>query len=225
MVIAIDGPGGVGKSSVTRGVAAELGLPYLDTGATYRAATLAVLRAGVAPEAEGEVFDVVRTATIDYVDGVVTLDGEAVGAAVRTPEVTGAVSAVSAFPQVREHIVALQRTWVARRSGRAVVEGRDIGTTVFPGAAVKVFLTARPEVRAERRAGDSEAAGATVGEIAEDLEQRDRRDSTRETSPLRPAEDAVVLDTSDLDLQGVIDAVLALVESAERGELHEHGGF
>jgi len=214
VVIAIDGPSGVGKSTVARGVAEALGVGYLDTGATYRAATLAVLEAGVDPTDDAAVVPVVARAAIAYEDGEVRLDGRPVGTEVRSAEVTAAVSPVSAIPEVRRIVVAIQREWVAERGGRAVVEGRDIGTVVFPLAPVKVFLTARPEVRAARRAGDAEAADADVGAVEADLRRRDEYDSTRETSPLQPAADAVIVDTSSMTADEVIGAVLAL--AAER---------
>jgi len=215
MVIAIDGPGGVGKSTVTRGVAGALGYEYLDTGSTYRAATFAVLQAGVDPEDADAVLEVTRHCAIEYIGGVIHLDGFPVAEAVRSPEVTAAVSVVSAYPEVRALVVEMQRDWVASRSGSAVVEGRDIGTVVFPEALVKVFLTARAEVRAARRSGDAEAAGKDVEVIAAELEQRDHFDSTRETSPLQPAVDAEIVDTSDLDAAGVIAVILDLVAKAK----------
>ena len=218
MVIAIDGPGGVGKSTVTRGVAAALSYDYLDTGSTYRAATLAVLQAGVDPADADAVLDVVRHCVIEYLDDAIHLDGYPVPDAVRSPEVTAAVSMVSAYPEVRALVVEMQRDWVASRGGSAVVEGRDIGTVVFPEALVKVFLTARPEVRAARRSGDAEAGGKDVDVIAAELEQRDHYDSTREASPLQPAADATTVDTSDLDAAGVIAVVLELVATARKGQ-------
>jgi cytidylate kinase len=216
VVVAIDGPSGVGKSTVTRAVAAEIGIPYFDTGATYRAATLAVLRSGVDPRDADSVVDVVRRSAITYEDGVIHLDGSSVESAVRSAEVTAAVSAVSTHPAVREIMVDVQRRWVTDHGGAAVVEGRDIGSVVFPDAPVKVFLTAPPEVRAARRAGDPEAAGASVGTVVADLVRRDHIDSTRETSPLRAAEDAVVLNTESLDAGEVVEAVLALIRQGER---------
>jgi cytidylate kinase len=218
VVITIDGPSGVGKSTVTRRVAAELGLPYLDTGATYRAATLAVLQAGVDVGDGAAVLDVVRECTIDYVDGVITLQGEPVADQVRSPAVTAAVSQISAYPDVRHIVVKIQRQWVDAHNGAAVVEGRDIGTVVFPDAPVKVFLTASAKVRAMRRAGDAEAEGAAVGDIAAELERRDRHDSTRTVSPLQAADDAHVLDTSDLAVDGVVDAILSLVQIVEQND-------
>ena len=212
MVIAIDGPSGVGKSTVASGVAGARGLHYLDTGSTYRAATLAVLRAGVDLDDPDAVLDVVEQADIAYVDGVVSLEGESVGGEVRSERVTAAVSAVSAVPDVRRRIVEVQRAWVAERDGDAVVEGRDIGTVVFPEAPVKIYLTARPEVRAWRRASDAEVSGQDLAEIAKALTERDRKDSTRAASPLRPADDAVIIDTSDLNAADVVAEVLDLVD-------------
>lgn len=212
MVIAIDGPGGAGKSTVSRHVAEKLNVPYLDTGATYRAATLAVLRVGVSPDDEKRVLSVVHQAAIGFEDGVVLLDGEDVTAEVRAPDVTASVSQVSANRGVRARIVALQRAWVADHGGKAVVEGRDIGTVVFPDATVKIFLVADPDVRAKRRSGDPEVADAGVDRVAADLAARDHADSTRETSPLTAAPDAVVVDTSRLTIAQVVDRVMELVE-------------
>lgn len=222
MVVAIDGPGGVGKSTVTRRIAEELGLPFLDTGATYRAATLAVIRAGVDPSNADAVIETVASSDIDYRDGVVFLDGESVVGAVRSAAVTAAVSEISAYAAVRDVVTTMQRRWVADRGGRAVVEGRDIGTAVFPDAPVKVYLTASAAVRAARRAGDAEVVGSTVADIAADLARRDQHDSTRDAAPLQAAADAHVLDTSDLDVDGVVDAVLSLVQATEQAE--QYGG-
>jgi cytidylate kinase len=217
-VIALDGPSGSGKSTVARGVATTLGWRYVDTGATYRAATLAVLRAGTDLGDDQAVAQVVAAAHIDVATDparpAVRLEGEDVTAVVRGPEVTAAVSAVSAVPSVRAHLVALQRS-LAGDTG-AVLEGRDIGTAVFPDAPVKVFLDASEQVRAERRAADTDAgvAEGTVGAVAADLARRDRLDSSRKASPLQPAEDAVHLDSTGLDAQQVVDRVLALARDA-----------
>lgn len=214
MVIAIDGPGGVGKSTVSRGVAAELGLAYLDTGSTYRAATLAVLRNDVAIDDEFAILAELALHTIDYDETGILLNGDSVADDVRTEVVTGNVSAVSAHPQVRAAIVDLQRRWVENHGGRAVVEGRDIGTVVFPDAPVKIFLTARPEVRAARRAGDAEAATQSVDQIAAALEARDTADASRAASPMRAADDAVTIDTSDLGIDAVIGQIVELAGRA-----------
>lgn len=216
MVVTVDGPAGVGKSTVARAVAAALGIPHLDTGAFYRAVTLAVVQAGVDPTDPSAILRVARDARLDYADGVMLLDGEAVAQAVRAPEVVALVSAVSAFPDLRRVVVQQQRDWVTRRGGNAVVEGRDIGTVVFPEAPVKIFLIADAAERARRRARDAEAAGQTVEAIERDLRARDLADSTREASPLRPAEDAVIIDTTALAVDEVVAIVLGL--AAEAGE-------
>ncbi len=221
-VIALDGPSGSGKSTVARGVAQALGWRYVDTGATYRAATLAVLRAGAALTDADAVTDVVGRADIELATDpgavAVRLDGEDVTAVVRGPEVTAAVSAVSAVPAVRTQLVALQRR-LAGGTG-AVLEGRDIGTAVFPEAPVKVFLDASAEVRATRRAGDADAGvsvasgQAAVDAVAADLARRDRLDSSRTASPLQAAQDAVHLDSSTLDADQVVERVLHLARQA-----------
>jgi len=210
VVIAIDGPGGVGKSSVARTVAERLGAGHLDTGAYYRAATLAVLEAGVDPGEAGAVIGVVGGATIGYEAGNVTLGDRDVTDAIRTDPVTAAVSAVSAIPEVRRLIVAAQRRWVEQHGEPAVVEGRDIGTVVFPDATLKVYLTADARTRAERRAGDAEAGDVDIDELTRRLVERDRADSSRATSPLRPADDAVVVDTTVLTEEQVVTVVLGL---------------
>jgi cytidylate kinase len=221
-VIALDGPSGSGKSTVARGVAQALGWRYVDTGATYRAATLAVLRTGTELTDADAVAEVVGSADIDVSTDPgtagVRLDGEDVTALVRGPEVTAAVSAVSAVPAVRTQLVALQRR-LAGDAG-AVLEGRDIGTAVFPESSVKVFLDASAEVRAARRAGDTDAGVSVTGgqtavaAVAADLARRDRLDSSRTTSPLQAAQDAVHLDSSTLDAAQVVERVLDLARRA-----------
>ena len=215
MVIAIDGPGGVGKSTVARAVAAQLGLAYLDTGATYRAATLAVLEAGVAPDDARAAAGIVHGVELGYSHGTIYLGDHDVATAVRSAGVTANTSTVSAHPAVRERIVAFQRLWVAVHGNHAVVEGRDIGTVVFPDAPAKIFLTADPEIRAARRAGDPEADGRAVATIAKELNARDRADTTRAASPLQPADDAVVIDTGELTIDEVVASVLAVVASVK----------
>jgi cytidylate kinase len=214
VVIAIDGPGGVGKSTVAKAVAIQLSVPYLDTGATYRAATLVAIRAGIDVLDEAAIIEELGEHAIGYEAGHILLDGASVASDVRGHDVTGNVSAVSAHPRVRERIVGIQREWVASHGGRAVVEGRDIGTVVFPEAPVKVYLTARPEVRAARRARDDEAAGASVAEIAKALAERDAADASRDTSPMRPADDATIIDTSDRRIDEIVADVLDLVRNA-----------
>ncbi len=212
-VVAIDGPGGVGKSTVSRRVAEALGLPYLNTGAYYRAATVAVLRSGLDPDDGPAVAAEVGRRAFSFEAGRMFLDGEDVTEATRTPEVTAAVSAVAAHPEVREHMVAAQQGWMAAHGGQGVVEGRDIGTVVLPDAPLKVFLDARPEVRAARRAADREARGVDAGAVQADLARRDRIDSTRDASPLVAADDAVEIDTSDLGIDEVVERVLDLAQA------------
>lgn len=220
-VIALDGPSGSGKSTVARALARQLRWRYLDTGATYRAATLAVLRAGGdLTDADAVAATVARADILVSTDPdlpATTLDGQDVSAVIRGPEVTAAVSAVSAVPEVRRQLVALQRELAG--AGGAVLEGRDIGTAVFPDAPVKVFLDADPEVRAGRRAGDGDTgiracAGDLVEQVAADLVRRDRLDSSRAASPLQAADDAVHLDSSTLDADAVTQRVLELARAA-----------
>lgn len=220
MVIAIDGPGAVGKSTVSQRVAGTLELPHLDTGSTYRAAGLLALRSGAALDDAQAVVDAIQDATIAIDEGSVAVDGVNVTELLRGDEVTTASSAVAAHPIVRTRIVQLQRAWVSTHGGSAVVEGRDIGTVVFPNAPVKIYLTARPEVRAARRSGDVEAAEKTQEQIASELAARDRADSTRTASPLRPADDAVIVDTSDLTIDQVVEEVLRVVARAEYRRRH-----
>ncbi|MER6576232.1 (d)CMP kinase [Nonomuraea sp. NPDC001023] len=212
LVVAMDGPSGSGKSSVSRGVARALGLRYLDTGAMYRAMTWWMLRQGVDladPEAIaarcGEPSIVSGT---DPEGPAILVDGVDVGGPIREAEVTGAVSAVAAVPEVRRRLVALQREIAA--AGDIVVEGRDIGKVVCPDAPVKVYLTASAEARARRRS--AELAGSTVEAQQAAMARRDTLDSTRKTDPLSMADGAVELDTTALNLEEVIAEVLRLVK-------------
>ena len=209
-VVALDGPSGTGKSTVARRLAMRLDAHYLDTGAMYRAATLAVLRAGADPDDAVAVTKVVEdsefTVSTDPAAPGIALNGADVSAQIRTAEVTGAVSAVSAVPSVRALLVALQRRLIG--DGGIVVEGRDIGSVVWPMARPKVYLTASPEARARRRAG--ELPGVDIEAVAADIARRDRLDSTRAASPLTRAEDAVELDTTDLEVEQVVDRLAAL---------------
>jgi cytidylate kinase len=200
-LIAIDGPAGSGKSTVARAVAQRLGVGYLDSGAMYRSVAYAVLRDGIEPGDSEAVVSLAKRLTID-VGARVTVDGEDATEAIRSPEVNRAVSLVSAIPGVRAELVTQQREWAARHHGSGVVEGRDIGTVVFPDADVKVFLVADEQVRAARRAEES------------DIARRDRLDSTRAASPLEKADDAVEIDTTSTSVEGVVDKVLALVGTA-----------
>ena len=220
VVVAIDGPSGSGKSSVSRDVARALGLRYLDTGAMYRAVTWAVLRAGVPLDDVESVVKVASTVRLEVAtdpdEPGVRVDGQDVTAAIRGSAVTAAVSAVSAVPAVREHLVAIQRGF-GEAEGGIVVEGRDIGSTVFPQARLKVYLTARDEVRSDRRSTEHQVTGAgsvDPGEVLADLRRRDGLDSNRAVSPLTRAPDAVVVDTSELSQPEVVERVLELIGAA-----------
>ncbi len=216
LVVAMDGPSGTGKSSVSRRLAARLGARYLDTGAMYRVATLRVLRAGVDladPAAiAAAVADLPLTIGTDPSHELIQLDGADVSDEIRGDAVTKAVSAVSAVPEVREALVALQRE-IAVSAGRIVVEGRDIGTVVLTDADAKIYLTASAEARAQRRNQQNiaEGRGDDYAAVLADVQRRDTLDSTRKVSPLRPAADAVLVDTSELSMDEVIDELYRVV--------------
>ncbi len=208
-VIAIDGPSASGKSTVSRGIAAALGWAVLDTGAMYRAVTLAALEAGADLDDEAATAKIAEQANVEVGAESVQLDGRDVTDAIRGPEVTAAVSTVAAHPSVREALVARQREWIERR-GEGVVGGRDIGTVVFPNAALKVFLTASNEERARRRHRDEAAAerDRAVDDIESDMARRDTLDSQRKASPLRAAADAVIVDTTARPVDEVVDDIV-----------------
>lgn len=216
VVVAVDGPAGTGKSSVSRGLARALGARYLDTGAMYRIVTLAVLRAGVDLSDTAAVEDVAATTEVsvgyDPDHDCAYLAGEDVSAEIRGDAVTRAVSAVSAVPAVRVRLVALQRE-LAAGPGSVVVEGRDIGTVVLPDADVKIFLTASAETRARRRNDQNVAAGLAddYDGVLADVRRRDHLDSTRAASPLRAADDAVTVDTSAMTEADVVAHLTDLV--------------
>jgi CMP/dCMP kinase len=217
VVVAVDGPAGTGKSSVSRGLARALQARYLDTGAMYRIVTLAVLRAGIDPADQAAVGAAAATVGLsvgfDPDEDRSYLDGEDVSSEIRGDDVTQAVSAVSSVPAVRTRLVGLQRT-LAQGPGSVVVEGRDIGTVVLPDADVKIFLTASPETRARRRNDQNVAAGLPddYGGVLVDVRRRDHLDSTRAVSPLRAASDAVVVDSSAMTESEVIAHLLQLVQ-------------
>lgn len=216
LVIAVDGPAGTGKSSVSRGLARSLGARYLDTGAMYRIVTLAVLRAGIdlsdTPSIEVATADVPLSVGYDPNEDRAYLDAQDVSGEIRGDAVTRAVSAVSAVPAVRARLVGLQRE-LAAGPDSVVVEGRDIGTVVLPDADVKIFLTASADVRARRRNDQNVASGLPddFETVLADVKRRDHLDSTRAVSPLRAADDAVVVDTSDMTESEVITRLSELV--------------
>ena len=209
MIIAVDGPGGSGKSTVSRKLADRLGWLHLDTGAFYRAATLVALRAGLnSSDQADEVTAAVGGGNYVQEGGRMFLDGEDVSAEIRSSEVNAAVSAVSAVPEVRRMMVGLQQEWVARHGEDVVVEGRDIGTVVFPEADLKIWLSASAEERARRRALES---NRDQGSVLQELDRRDRADSERQASPSTPAADAIHLDTTGMSADEVVDRIMNLM--------------
>lgn len=211
-VIAIDGPAGAGKSTVARALAARLGLTYLDTGAMYRAVTVAAMRRGVDTADLDAVAALARTARLEIGDRVL-LDGDDVTTDIRTPEVTKAVSAVAANPGVRTELREQQRAWALARGG-GVIEGRDIGTVVFPDARLKLYLTASEEVRAARRhreQGDAQQ----LADVAASIAARDHLDRSRTHAPLAEASDAVTVDTGDRSVEAIVDEVMELLARRE----------
>ena len=209
-IIAIDGPAGSGKSTVARAVADRLGIEYLDTGAMYRSVAFAVLRGDIDPADADAVGQLAGTLEIDVAAGTVTVDGIDATIEIRGPEVSRAVSTVAANAAVRADLRDRQRRWAAERGG-GVMEGRDIGTVVFPDATLKVYLTASPETRAGRRA--KEVTDLDYETVAADLARRDALDD--QTTPLVGAVDAVVIDTTDRSVDEIVDAVIAFLEPSD----------
>jgi cytidylate kinase len=217
MIIAIDGPSGAGKSTLGKMLANELGLLYLDTGAMYRAGAVAAIRAGIPLDEATELTRIVRNSKIELAGEPyslrVLLDGEDVSDEIRTLEVAQAASIVSTVSDVRRRMVELQREIGERSTNGCVLEGRDIGSVVFPNADIKFFLTAKPEARASRRYEEDKSKGrvTTYDQTLAEINERDERDVSRDDSPLKIAEDAVVIDTSDLDLTEVFELMVAKV--------------
>ncbi len=221
MIIAIDGPSGAGKSTLGKMLAKNLNLLYLDTGAMYRAVGLAVLENGVSFKDKAKVAEIAENSKIELVGEPenlqVFLNGKDVSAEIRTNQVGQAASIVSGVSEVRKILVGHQRTLGESSKNGAVLDGRDIGTVVFPNADVKFFLTAKPEARAQRRFQEDLESGraSTYEQTLAEINQRDERDVSREDSPLAIAEDAVVIDTSELDLQEVYKQMLAIVRERQ----------
>ena len=205
-VVAIDGPAGAGKSTIARELASKLNLPYLDTGAMYRGITCAALRRGIDVNDVGAVAQLALSTVLDISDNALVVDGLDATQDIRGEAVTRAVSAVAANSGVRTELRERQRYWVAERGG-GVVEGRDIATVVFPDARLKVFLTASPLVRAQRRVAQ---IGGDVEQIARDIAERDHKDSTRSDSPLRESENALYVDTSDRSISDVVSEIVGV---------------
>ena len=212
LVVAIDGPAGSGKTTVARRLADALGVDYLDTGAMYRAVTFAVLSRGVDPSDEETVAEIARTMELTlHPDRTVVVDGIDATTQIRGPEVTRAVSTVAANAAVRRELVSRQREWTRRRGG-GVLEGRDIGTVVFPDARLKIYLSASPEVRAARRA--QEVTDLSYDAVAADLARRDALDSERQHDPLRRADGAIEVDTSHLSIDEVVALLVRELDDA-----------
>lgn len=220
--VAIDGPAGAGKSTIARAVAGKLNLIYVDTGAMYRAMALYMLRNGVEPEDAETVVKRCSQAdiTLRYEDGVqvVVLNGENVNAFLRTEEVSRATSVISVLPRVREKLVELQRKLAAEND--CIMDGRDIGTCVLPGARLKIYLTADSAVRAKRRFDELAAAGqeCDLKKIQADIEERDYRDMHREISPLTQAEDAVLVDTSHMSVEEAVEKISGMCLERRNGD-------
>lgn len=216
IAVAIDGPAGAGKSSVAKAVGKQLGLLYVDTGALYRTVGLAALRKGVDPSSKAEVEALPKEISVEMdfseTSGqAVLLNGEDVTGLIRTPEVSMTASDISALPIVREYLLGLQRN--IAKTKNVIMDGRDIGTVVLPNAQVKIFLTASPESRAERRYKELVEKGekTTVKDVLRDVIKRDYNDTNRKAAPLRPAEDSVLVDTTNLDFDGSVEAVAKII--------------
>lgn len=216
IAVAIDGPAGAGKSSVAKAVGKQLGLLYVDTGALYRTVGLAALRKDVDPSSKAEVEALLKEISVEMdfseTSGqVVLLNGEDVTCLIRTPEVSMTASDISALPIVREYLLGLQRN--IAKTKNVIMDGRDIGTVVLPDAQVKIFLTASPESRAERRYKELVEKGekTTVKDVLRDVIKRDYNDTNRKAAPLRPAEDSVLVDTTNLDFDGSVETVAKII--------------
>ena len=208
--IAIDGPGGAGKSTIAKLVGNELGLEYIDTGAMYRAIGLKLNREGIAPEDVSSIRNILENTSIDFIDGKIILDGDDISDVIRTQEISKLASTYSQIPDVRSKLVDLQRK-IAEGKG-VIMDGRDIGTNVLPNAELKIFLTADPMVRARRRFDELRAKGvvAVFSDIFEEIKDRDFQDMNRKLNPLAQADDAILVDTSDMSIDEVVSTIVAM---------------
>lgn len=213
--IAIDGPGGAGKSTIAKILSSELGLEYIDTGAMYRAFALKTIKSGTDIADEKQMDAMLAATDIDFRNGEIFLDGENVSGLIRTPEISKAASKVSAIPAVRCKLVAIQRQM--GHDKEVIMDGRDIGTNVLTDAPFKIFLSASAEVRAKRRYDELLAKGEEVSyeDVLSDMIERDRADMTRETDPLRKADDAIEIDTSDMTIDEVVDTIKNIVSNTK----------
>jgi len=221
LIIAIDGPAGSGKSTVAKLLAKKLGYTYIDTGAMYRAVALKIKNLGIDPEDLNKVLKIMEETSIDLEpdeNGVkVFLDGKDVSKDIRTEEIGKIASKIARYPQVRKILVQMQRE-LGKKARDVVIEGRDTGTVIFPDADIKFFFTASPEIRAERRYKELKEKGLDVSydEILKEVKERDYLDTTRKDSPLKPAKDAIIIDTSDKNLDEVLQEVLDIIEKRKR---------
>ena len=208
--IAIDGPGGAGKSTIAKLVGNELGLEYIDTGAMYRAIGLKLNREGITPEDVKSIHDILEKTSIDFVEGKIILDGDDISDVIRTQEISKLASTYSQIPDVRSKLVDLQRK-IAEGKG-VIMDGRDIGTNVLTNAELKIFLTADPMVRARRRFDELRAKGeaAVLDDIFEEIKDRDFQDMNRKLNPLTQADDAILVDTSDMSIEEVVSTIVAM---------------
>ncbi len=208
--IAIDGPGGAGKSTIAKLVGNKLGLEYIDTGAMYRAIGLKLNREGIAPEDVSSIRNILENTSIDFIDGKIILDGDDISDVIRTQEISKLASTYSQIPDVRSKLVDLQRK-IAEDKG-VIMDGRDIGTNVLPNAELKIFLTADPMVRARRRFDELRAKGvvAVFSDIFEEIKDRDFQDMNRKLNPLAQADDAILVDTSDMSIDEVVSTIVAM---------------
>ena len=213
--IAIDGPGGAGKSTIAKILSSELGLEYIDTGAMYRAFALKTIKSGTDIADEKQMDAMLAATDIDFRNGEIFLDGENVSGLIRTPEISKAASKVSAIPAIRRKLVAIQRQM--GHDKEVIMDGRDIGTNVLTDAPFKIFLSASAEVRAKRRYDELLAKGEEVSyeDVLSDMIERDRADMTRETDPLRKADDAIEIDTSDMTIDEVVDTIKNIVSNTK----------
>lgn len=222
IAIAIDGPAGAGKSTISKAAAKRLGFIYIDTGALYRTVGLAATRAGVEPKEGREVEELLASITVELTfnekgEQVVLLNKEDVSGLIRTPEASMMASAISAVPSVRAFLLDLQRD--IAKSNNVIMDGRDIGTVILPDAEVKIFLTASPEARATRRYKELKEKGMDVNyeDILQDVITRDYNDSHREIAPLKQADDAVLADTTEIDLEGSIELIISIIKEKTNG--------